>query len=479
MTDQQAGVVLPENKESIFRYMVWYLGGALFLQILMSFYVEKGELIVLKGILKDGKITINTNEEYQLERGKCMPIINQPFQGQLGEILKTKLAENYTSITIFSAFAKNSGVLRLKDSLVTFKKSGGYIKAFIGIDLDGTSYEALLNLYVLCDELYVIHSEKFSATYHSKIYLLENADKAWCAVGSNNFTGGGLWTNFESCSIQTYNLPEEKNGLENIYLVMEKYVDPGYTCSIKITSIDDIETLLNTNYISKEVTQKINNMTKRVSQKKRQKKNHLFGSEKISIPTIINTEKNRVPFSKAKDPAVDLVVKPSAAPAFTNEQFWFEMRKSTGGSRNILDLSKLGKIEFGSVVGTPYEYSDPTRMYGGIKFFDIDPEDTSCEKNITVNYLGKDYYPSTIKFAPDNGSWRIQLKGSPNDGSDELSKYGNRGDFVFKILIFEKINTNYYVLSLLHDSEIERVKELSRVWARNGSGAASKAYGML
>lgn len=407
-----------------------------------------------------------------------MPIINQPFQGQLGDILISKLTENYKSITIFSAFAKNSGVLRLKDTLVSFKKSGGYIKAFIGIDLDGTSYEALLNLYALCDELYVIHSENFSVTYHSKIYLLENDDKAWCAVGSNNLTGGGLWTNFESCSIQTYNLPEEKSGLENIYSVMKKYVDPEYTCSIRITSIVDIDTLLNTNYISKEVTQKIDNMARRVSQKKCQKKNPLFGSEKASIPAIITTEKPHAPFSKAKVPVVDLALKPSA-PAFTNEQFWFEMRKSTGGSRNILDLSKLGKIKFGSVAGTPYEYSAPTRMYGGIKFFDIDPEDTSCEKDITINYLGKDYYPSTIKFAPNNGCWRIQLKGAPNDGSDELSRYGNRGDFVSKILVFEKIDTNYYVLSLLQDSELERIKKLSRVWALNGNGAASKAYGML
>jgi len=57
-------------------------------------------------------------------------------------------------------------------------------------------------------------------------------------------------------------------------------------------------------------------------------------------------------------------------------------------------------------------------MYGGIKFFDIDPEDTHIEKDISINYLGKDYYPSTIKFAPNNGSWRIQLTGSPADATD-------------------------------------------------------------
>lgn len=413
-----------------------------------------------------------------------MSILNQPFQGQLGNVLIDKIDNNsFTNLTIFSAFAKNSGVLRLKASLEKFKKAGGRIKAFIGIDLDGTSYEALLNLFSLCDELYVIHSENMSTTYHSKIYLLESDTSAWCAIGSNNLTGGGLWTNFESASIQEYSLPTQKSELDNIYSIIDKYSDSSYVCSTRISSIDDITTLLDSNYISKEVSQKITTIKRRTTEKSNQKKNHLFGSEKISIPTIITMQKTKKSLSPKKQdskPDVDYVVNiPTTAPAFTNEQFWFEMRKSTGGSRNILDLSKLGQIVEGSVVGTPYEYTDPNRMYGGVKFFEIDPEDTSREKDITINYLGKDYFPSTIKFAPNNGSWRIQLKGEPDDGTDELSKFGNRGDFVFKILVFEKITPDYYVLSLLDDSELDNIKSLSRVWGRNGSGAASKAYGML
>lgn len=412
-----------------------------------------------------------------------MPIINQPFQGQLGNILIDELGHDYKSFTIFSAFAKNSGVLRLKDTLQSFQKSGGKIKAFIGIDLDGTSYEALLNLFALCNELYVIHSENFSTTYHSKIYLLENSIKAWCAIGSNNFTGGGLWTNFESCSIHTYQLPTQKKELDNLYSLIEKYTALDYPCSTKISSVDDIDLLLHANYISKEVSQRISSISKRVSQKNKQKENRLFGSETVQIPAIVTinpTTRNKAKQNEMILPYDILLNHSEETPAFTNEQFWFEMRKSTGGSRNILDLSKLGQIKSGSVKGTLYEYpADPARMYGGIKFFDIDPEDTHIEKNIIINYLGKDYYPSTIKFTPDNGTWRIQLKGSPSDGTDELSKYGNRGDFIHKILVFEKINTNYYVLSLLDENELEKVKFLSRVWARNGNGSASKAYGML
>lgn len=412
-----------------------------------------------------------------------MSIINQPFQGQLGDILISELKNGYTNFTIFSAFAKNSGVLRLKESIENFKLSGGYVKAFIGIDLDGTSYEALLNLFSLCNELYVIHSENFSTTYHSKIYLLEGSSTAWCAIGSNNLTGGGLWTNFESCSIQSYDSSTGKNELKNIYSIIEKYSDTDYSCSIKINSIDDINTLLEANYISKEISQKIENISKRVSQKKKQKKNSLFGSEKITIPTIITTQKPHKLLTKSSTSDIDYIITPTAenVPAFTNEQFWFETKAVTGGSANILDLSKLGKIEYGSVKGTPYEYSDPTLMYGGVKFFDVDPEDTTIEKNIIINYLGKDYFPSKIEYTSGNGSWRIHLAGEPNDDSDKLSKFGNRGDFAHKILVFEKITPDYYSLSVLPEAELNHVKSLSRVWALNGKkrNANAKAYGML
>lgn len=200
-----------------------------------------------------------------------MSILNQPFQGQLGNILIDKIENyDYSNLTIFSAFAKNSGVLRLKPSLEKFKENSGHIKAFIGIDLDGTSYESLLNLFSLCDELYVVHSENPSVTYHSKIYLLENDTHAWCAIGSNNLTGGGLWTNIECASILEYSLSTQKGDLDNIYSVMEKYSDNSYVCSTKIESIDDINTLLDSNYISKEISQKISAIKK---EKKKKKKN--------------------------------------------------------------------------------------------------------------------------------------------------------------------------------------------------------------
>ena len=51
-----------------------------------------------------------------------MSLINQPFNGQLGEILISKLQENYNRLTILVAFAKNSGVLRIKPALEILRK---------------------------------------------------------------------------------------------------------------------------------------------------------------------------------------------------------------------------------------------------------------------------------------------------------------------------------------------------------------------
>lgn len=411
-----------------------------------------------------------------------MPVINQPFQGQLGEVIKQTLTEPFDEFTIFSAFAKNSGVLRLKPSLVNFHTRGGIINAFIGIDLDGTSYEALLNLFSLCDNLYVIHSENPHSTYHSKIYMLRNTNSAWCAIGSNNLTGGGLWTNFESCSIQEFDLNNPNEEINSIDAIIAQYSDPAYPCSTRINSIEDIDRLLEANYITKEVTQRMHKVKREKQNSTRQTRLELFGRERVSIPTIVSIDQPHTSTTPVSQTAhtVDYVFDAHPnTPAFTNEHFWFEMRESTGGSQNILDLSKLGRIASGSVIGTPYEHTDNTKMYGGIKFFEIDPEDISKTQDIKINYLGKDYYPATIEFAPRNGSWRIHLSGSPNDGSMKLSQFGNRGDFRNKILVFEKITQTYYALSVLEESELPHLKEISRVWAYNGRTRTARVYGML
>jgi hypothetical protein len=121
---------------------------------------------------------------------------------------------------------------------------------------------------------------------------------------------------------------------------------------------------------------------------------------------------------------------------------------------------------------------DKTFMHGGVLFFDINPYSHSEEKNITINFDNIDYYPSTILFANNNGSWRLQLKGSNSINGHALSEFG-KTSFMNNILIFTKVSTDYYILSVADGHQISNLRANSRVYACNGTNTNSKQYGML
>lgn len=415
-----------------------------------------------------------------------MIMINQPFHGQLGELLCEKLTQplgHVACFTIFSVFAKNSGVLRLKPALEQFKNAGGYITAFIGVDAHGTSYEAVLNMFELCDELYIVHSESPASTFHSKIYELTNDGDTWIAVGSNNLTGGGLWTNYES-AVCFEDGRECEDCVRKVAELSLKYSDAAYPCSRQITSRDDIEELLAEDYLRTEMRIQMETRRDTIRAAEQRTRRNLFGThagiylpriERIDqqhpVGTVVHGDQNQEEVRAVHE----------ITDTNTSERMWFEMRESTGGSRNILDLSKLGTIVAGTPHGTRYETNDPEFMLGGIAFFDVDPENTDAEKSITVNYDGIDYVDCTIKFPTgdhSNGSWRIQLKGQSEAGV-KIHRVGGVEWLRHKILIFEKIRTDYYALSVLDEAQVDNLIGQSTVVATNGSSPASKKYGLL
>lgn len=415
-----------------------------------------------------------------------MIMLNQPFNGQLGELLCEKLSHplgHAASFTMFSAFAKNSGVLRLKPALEYFKHAGGYITAFIGVDAHGTSYEAVLNLFELCDELYIVHSERPASTFHSKIYKLTNDGDTWIAVGSNNLTGGGLWTNFES-AVCFEDGRECEDCVRKVCALSLKYQDPAYTCSHRITSRDDIDELLAEDYLRNEMRIQMDtrNGSRRAAGQRTRR--NLFATQNgIHIPRIARVDQQHPTGTAVRNDQDQEEVRAVYAITDTDvsERMWFEMRESTGGSRNILDLSKLGTIIAGTPHGTRYETSDPEFMLGGIAFFDVDPENTEVEKSITVNYNGIDYVDCAIKFPTgerSNGSWRIQMKGQSEAGV-KIHRVGGAEWLRHKILVFEKIRTDYYTLSVLEEDKVDDLIGQSTVVATNGSSPTSKKYGLL
>jgi len=400
-----------------------------------------------------------------------MQILNQPFDGQLGNYLKENLNKDYDCFTFFSAFAKNSGVLRLKPYIEKFKQRGGYVEGFIGVDSGGTSYEAVLNLLDLCNNLYIIHSEQQNTTYHSKIYLFSSKKNNWLTIGSNNFTGGGLWTNFETSICLEYDNSDIDKFL-NIYKLIETYKNTEYKCSKLLSSKEDIDLLLKYKYLYPEVQLKIASKSKKTYEQDSELQK-IFGTQKgIAIPSLTNHKKT------AKE---SITTKHPISASDTSEYMWVESKALTGGSRNILDLSKRGRIIESSREGYPYIVTDPNFIRGSITFFDIEPDSTDCEKIVTINYEGIDYNNCVIKFPvgdKSNKSWRIQLKGISSSGTT-LHRVNGPDWLCNKILVFEKIQTDYYSLSVLSEKELEHIMSNSKVVATNGNAKASKKFGFM
>jgi hypothetical protein len=407
-----------------------------------------------------------------------MSLINQPFDGQLGDMLIEKLREDYNRLTIVVAFARNSGVLRLKPELERFRANGGSVHLFVGVDMEGTTYEALLNLLPLCDTLHIVHSENPATTFHSKIFILENNNEIWSAIGSNNLTAGGLWTNFESFHSQTleFGTPECDAVYRPFSALIAMYSDADYECTFRIENIEDINDLDREGYVVREGQHRIRQNEER-ARRITPGGRRLFGiSQRAPLPRVPEDDSTEIVIPIGPETTVNALY--MIDEHVNNERIWFETRRMTGGSRNILDLSMLGTLIQGSGAGSRYETDDARYVLGGVSFFDVRPGSTTS-KSITINYNGIDYSPCQIEFTPNNGSWRIHINGRSTVDGSAIHNAAGRGWLTRKILIFEKICTDYYTLSALEADDISTCRLASHFVARNGTASGSKEFGLL
>lgn len=419
-------------------------------------------------------------------------ISNQPVSEQLGNyLIETLHEDNYTIFTFAVAFAKNSGVLRLKESLEFFKSKGSSINAFVGMDLGGTSYEALTSLFGLVDNLYVVHVES-DQTFHPKIYSFSNNSEGLLIIGSSNMTGGGLWTNFESSAIVNLSFEnpadlEIKAQTEGFFSFLR---NSDNALSIHIACQDDIDMLLESKYIEKEVATRIQKAKcKKDSFEKQASLNErrFTRSFRAPIPKLNQEQKVStvlVTASIADEKGIDgSSVEFSPLTEDGYQIVWFETRAMTGGSGNQLDISMKAAIESGSPSGTEFAINESNLMKGGVQFFGINPEHTEENKDITINYNGVDYYGNTLLFYTSgkrpNGSWRLQIKGQASDGSSFTSNVAKDGFLKHKVLVFSRVESDYYYMTVFSEEDLEEFKDASTLVARNGTGANARYFGLL
>jgi len=408
-----------------------------------------------------------------------MKLMNQPFNGQLGnQLIKLLDSPNYHTLNIVVAFAKNSGVLRIKDSLENFRKRGGVVNAYVGVDLGVTSYEALTALLLCTDSLNVVHSEK-GQTFHTKIYQFLGEEKGIIVVGSHNLTGGGLWTNFESSA----HISLDMSNSEDIEMLraQEDYFNSLASLNdsfMPITTSDDVNKLLQNGYIDKEVSQQVR-LAKAVA--KDENRERLFGN---GVPAALP----RGGMPRKETAAAPSEVSTGQISELKNDEsvtIWFETRKLTGGSRNILDLSMKSLVERGEPTGTSFDIGEPGFMRGGVEFFGINPTDTGDRKDITLNFEGVDYTQNTILFPEGdsaNGTWRLQIKGVSSSDEKITDAFRTKGEdhyLVEKVVTFSKVEGDYYSISVYPESELESFMEASSIVARNGSMRSAKLLGLI
>lgn len=130
-------------------------------------------------------------------------LVLQPFadDDSLFEALHEALANDaYESLTVVVAWARPSGLRYLADPLETFKARGGTCDIVLGIDEGGATVEGLDMALNLFDEARVLYDPS-GGTFHPKIYLFRGQHEALVIIGSNNFTAGGLYFNYEAAQV--------------------------------------------------------------------------------------------------------------------------------------------------------------------------------------------------------------------------------------------------------------------------------------
>ncbi len=162
--------------------------------------------------------------------------VSQPDE-QFGIILRSLLEADPrpVKVTIISAFVSLQTAIRFRDPISELHRQNARIQVIIGIDLGGTSIEALREILSWRIEAFVIKHRVARHTFHPKIFLIEWPHHAEIFIGSNNFTEGGFFANYESSARISYDLPADMNLYENAQNELRRFLNPGGPTAYPLT----------------------------------------------------------------------------------------------------------------------------------------------------------------------------------------------------------------------------------------------------
>lgn len=389
-------------------------------------------------------------------------------------IIDSLVDEQFNTFNAFVAFVSIGGIKNIIDELIAFKARGGAIRLYVGVDLNGTSKEALEKLIELELETYIVFSPN-NIIYHPKIYAFEGTTQLRAVVGSSNFTERGLFQSIESSVCVNFNNEEDEMGIEflaDIYEHYNKIINNDHPSCQRLTS-EVLEILVNSKIVLPEIVNraKFNKINREFGEKDSRAYDALlksFGKLKPKRPPrgfkkVVSKEEITVEENKELNVINETI-------ELTEGSMWIHARNLIGGSKNQLDLSKKGKL-------------NGEEIRGSVSYFGIDPENPDITLDINLELGGKNYKGNTVKYTPDNSNWRIQFKGA-TDENEKLTaitrmQLGHNGGFVNKILLFTRIDDTNYKLEILDADDIDKLIENSSIWGKMGNETTGRAYGFI
>jgi len=388
--------------------------------------------------------------------------------------------KNYNSFQCIVAFASRKGITGLTEHIINAKSHIQNFRVIVGIDEKGTSKEALEALLEWEVECFVF-SVRQKIIVHPKIYLFEGDQLNMAIIGSNNLTGTGLVNNIES-SVQIKYTNDESNLIDQI----KEYFNPILNTSGESNVLYPLNQELIDDLVrrGKVPTQSQQRGSRTNRQNTNSNNDDTFGSIQVqSNPTGFNpapplqdeseedsndgnTEINYDELDIIEEVNTDSIsVEPEQAHQTEPLNMWIETGAMTGGSRNILDLSKKGKL-------------DGILKFGSVSFFGVNPENYEAEIDLTFEFMGKNYPGNTILYTQDNSNWRMQFKGRTEDGNRLTTAVRENGDFMRKILVFTRLNSSNYSITFHNMDRKAYYQGISVDRAKGGNGNG-REYGVF
>jgi len=205
---------------------------------------------------------------------------------QLGKVLADLLDSNPppTRIVFVSAFVSVQTLMRVKQQIFDLKEAGANVRFVLGINLGGTSQEALAEVLSWDIDCRIVNHRLPGHTFHPKLYLLEWDEEAVIIIGSNNITEGGFFNNYESAAYITYNLPNDVDDLNSAFNELSRFLDPDGPV-VKPLTDELLKDFIERGYVpTEEEARKSRTASRKPKVKVDDKKEPLFGMENFDPP---------------------------------------------------------------------------------------------------------------------------------------------------------------------------------------------------